>query len=223
MLALLTGTVGARRWIDANTRWVVSGSRLLQNHRAVILESGSPPGLGQLVRLERLQTYRVHFSPFKRPAFLSFSSSNPATRSDGPPASLREALRAGVLECGNSARSPNCTPRPRLGVAHRCANVNARHRKASIDATPHPGSNPARSRQRSLLRPGRAEIFAPPDLRPTVRFKRMSSRREFQERSGVPFAPSLFARRSRSHEKLVTDPETDPGAFAIRLKQGGHR
>jgi hypothetical protein len=25
------------------TRWVVSGSRLLQNHRAAILESGSPP------------------------------------------------------------------------------------------------------------------------------------------------------------------------------------
>jgi hypothetical protein len=43
------------------TRWVVSGSRLLQNHRAAILESGSPPGLGQLVRAERLQTYRVHF------------------------------------------------------------------------------------------------------------------------------------------------------------------
>src|SRR5260221_2175738 len=34
-----------------------------------------------------------------------------------------------------------------------------------------PGSNPARSRQGSLLRPERAEIFAPPDLRPTVRFK----------------------------------------------------
>ena len=60
------------------------------------------------------------------------------------------------------------------------------------------------------------EDLAPP-------FKRMNSRREFQERSGVPFALSLFARRSRSHEKLVTDPETDPGAFAIRSKQGGHR
>jgi hypothetical protein len=95
--------------------------------------------------------------------------------------------------------------------------------KLRLMPPPHPGSNPARSRQRSLLRPGRAEIFAPPDLRPTVRFKRMSSRREFQERSGVPFAPSLFARRSRSPETLVTDPETDPGAFAIRLKQGGHR
>jgi hypothetical protein len=67
------------------TRSVVSGSRLLQNGRAAILESGSPPGLGQLVRAERLQTYRVHFSPFKRPAFLSYSSSssNPATRIDG--------------------------------------------------------------------------------------------------------------------------------------------
>ena len=43
------------------TRSVVSGSRLLQNGRAAILESGSPPGLGQLVRAERLQTYRVHF------------------------------------------------------------------------------------------------------------------------------------------------------------------
>ncbi len=85
-----------------------------------------------------------------------------------------------------------------------------------------PGSNPARSRQGSLLRPERAEIFAPPDLRPTVRFKRMNSRRESQERFGVLFALSLFARRSRSHEKLVTDPETDPGAFAIRLKQDGH-
>ena len=85
-----------------------------------------------------------------------------------------------------------------------------------------PGSNPARSRQGSLLRPERAEIFAPPDLRPTVRFKRMNSRRESQERFGVLFALSLFARRSRSREKLVTDPETDPGAFAIRLKQDGH-
>jgi hypothetical protein len=28
------------------TRWVVPGSRLLQNDRAAILESGSPPGLG---------------------------------------------------------------------------------------------------------------------------------------------------------------------------------
>ena len=63
--------------------------------------------------------------------------------------------------------------------------------------------------------------FAP--LSPRKRFKRMNSHREFQERSGVPFAPSLFARRSRSREKLVTDPETDPGAFAIRLKPGGHR
>jgi hypothetical protein len=32
-------------------------------------------------------------------------------RSDGPPASLREALRAGVLECRSTAPSPNCTPR----------------------------------------------------------------------------------------------------------------
>jgi hypothetical protein len=53
----------------------LEGSRLLQNDRAAILESGSPPGLGQLVREERLQTYPVHFSPFKRPVFLSYSSS----------------------------------------------------------------------------------------------------------------------------------------------------
>jgi hypothetical protein len=51
------------------TRWVVSGSRLLQNDRAAILKSGSPPGLGQLVRAERLQTYRVHFSPFESLGF----------------------------------------------------------------------------------------------------------------------------------------------------------
>ena len=33
------------------TRWVVSGSRLLQNHRAAILESGSPPDAGHATPL----------------------------------------------------------------------------------------------------------------------------------------------------------------------------
>src|SRR5260221_14716011 len=60
-------------------------------------------------------------------------------------------------------------------------------------------------------------------LSPEKAVMRRNSRREFQERSGVLFALSLFERRSRSHEKLVTDPEIDPGAFAIRLKQDGHR
>ena len=47
--ALSSGTI----YTDAGlmrTRWVVSGSRLLQNHRAAFLESGSPPSPGQLVR-----------------------------------------------------------------------------------------------------------------------------------------------------------------------------
>jgi hypothetical protein len=78
------GTIRARRWTDANTLGSFQeppvypeGFRWLQNHRAASLESGSPPGLGQLVRAERLQTYPVQFSPFKRPAFLSYSSSCP--------------------------------------------------------------------------------------------------------------------------------------------------
>ena len=58
--------------LGKGVRWVVPGSRLLQNHRAAILESGSPPGLGQLVRAERLQTYRVHFSPFRSLGFSGF-------------------------------------------------------------------------------------------------------------------------------------------------------
>jgi hypothetical protein len=90
--------------------------------------------------------------------------------------------------------------------------------KPSIDATPSPRLKSGAISSRVV-----ATSSTRRDLRPTVRFKRMSSRRESRERSCVLFALSIFARRSRSHEKLVTDPETDPGAFAIRLRQGGHR
>jgi hypothetical protein len=71
MLPFFRGTICADAGL-MRTRWVVPGSRLLQNHRAAILESGSPPGLGQLVRAERLQTYRVHFSPFRSLGFSGF-------------------------------------------------------------------------------------------------------------------------------------------------------
>src|SRR5258708_8207949 len=52
-------------------------------------------------------------------------------------------------------------------------------------------------------------------LSPEKAAMRRNSRRESQEQSGVPFAPSLFPRRSRSHEKLRPYPHLNPPPFAI--------
>jgi hypothetical protein len=68
MLALCMGTIRARRWIDANT---LGSFREPPAAKPQSCQLGKrlPSSLGQLLRAEQLQTYRVIFSPFKRPGF----------------------------------------------------------------------------------------------------------------------------------------------------------
>src|ERR1700733_3093607 len=51
--------------------WAVPGSRLLPNRRAAPLQSGSPPGVGRLLRVACLQTFLGSFLTLQAPQILA--------------------------------------------------------------------------------------------------------------------------------------------------------